>query len=101
MFASLRHRAIGGGDNEDGAIHLSGAGDHIVDVVGVAGAIDVSIVTIGGFVLDVSSGNRDPASLLLRSVIDGVEGAEGVLGIVFGQDLGNSGGQGGLAVVDV
>src|SRR4029450_7269826 len=44
VFARLRHRPVVGGDDKDRTIHLRGAGDHVLDVVGVAGAIDVGIV---------------------------------------------------------
>ena len=46
VLAGLRHRAIGGGDHQDGAVHLCGAGDHVLHVVGVAGAIDVRVVAL-------------------------------------------------------
>jgi hypothetical protein len=36
VFARLRHGAVGGRDDEDGAVHLGRAGDHVLDVVGVA-----------------------------------------------------------------
>ena len=36
MLPGLGHRAVGRGDDEDRAVHLGGAGDHVLDVVGVA-----------------------------------------------------------------
>src|SRR5204862_5348255 len=90
-----------GGHDQDRAIHLGGAGDHVLDVIGVAGAIDVGIVPVGGFVLDVSDGDRDTAGLLFRRVIDGVETAEFDFGVVLCEHFGDGRGQGGLAVVDV
>ena len=44
VLARLGHRAVGRGDHEDGAVHLGGAGDHVLDVVRVAGAVDVGVV---------------------------------------------------------
>ena len=44
VLAGLRHRAVGGGDDEDRAVHLRGAGDHVLHIVGVAGAVDVRVV---------------------------------------------------------
>src|SRR5262249_32464203 len=41
VLARLRHRAIGRRDNQDGAVHLGRPGDHVLDVVGVAWAVDV------------------------------------------------------------
>src|SRR5581483_5216759 len=43
VLARLRHGAVGRGDDEDRAVHLGGAGDHVLDVVGVARAIDVRV----------------------------------------------------------
>jgi hypothetical protein len=37
VLARLRHRAVGRGDHEDRAVHLRGARDHVLDVVGVPG----------------------------------------------------------------
>ncbi len=73
VLARLGHRAVGGGDDEDRAVHLRGAGDHVLDVVGVPGAVDVRVVAVVGLVLDVRGGDRDPALLLLGSVVDLLE----------------------------
>src|SRR5207253_3055190 len=59
VLAGLRHGAVVGGDDEDGAVHLGGAGDHVLDVVGVAGAVDVGVVAVGRLVLDVRHGDGD------------------------------------------
>src|SRR5216117_1447237 len=42
-----------------GAVHLRGAGDHILDVVGVPGTVHVRVVAVLGFVLDVGGGDGD------------------------------------------
>ena len=76
MLARLGHGAVGGGDHEDGPVHLGGAGDHVLDVVGVTGAVDVGVVAVGRLVLDVGDGDGDAALALLGSVVDRVEGAE-------------------------
>ena len=44
VLAGLGHGAVGGGDHQDGAVHLGGAGDHVLDVVRVARAVDVGVV---------------------------------------------------------
>ena len=46
VLAGLRHGAVGGGDDQDRAVHLGGTGDHVLDVVGVARAVDVGVVPV-------------------------------------------------------
>src|SRR4051794_14099368 len=100
VLARLRHRAVGGRDHEDRAVHLGGAGDHVLDVVGVTRAVHVGVVALVGLVLDVRSRDRDAALLLLRSVVDLVERA-GLAAVGLRQDLGDGCGQRRLAMVDV
>ena len=45
MLTSLSHSAVGSSDDQDSTVHLSSAGDHVLDIVGVARAVNVSIVT--------------------------------------------------------
>ena len=100
VLAGLGHRAVGRGHDQDGAVHLGGAGDHVLDVVGVPRAVDVGVVAGVGLVLDVGDGDGDPALALLGRVVDRVEGA--VLGLALqGEVLGDRRGQARLAVVDV
>src|SRR5574337_255919 len=101
VLAGLGHRPFGGGDDQDRAVHLGGAGDHVLDVVGVAGAVDVRVVPVRGLVLDVRGVDGDAALALLRRLIDLVEGDEVDLRVCRVQDLRDRRGQGGLAVVDV
>jgi hypothetical protein len=44
VLLRLRHRAVGRRDDEDRAVHLGRTGDHVLDVVGVPGAVDVRVV---------------------------------------------------------
>ena len=113
VLTGLSHRAVGSSDNEDRAVHLSSAGDHVLDIVGVARAVDVRIVAaldlgavgadaVVGLVLNVSGVDRDATSLFFRSLIDLVVGGElGAVRVSQGQNLGDRSGQGGLAVVDM
>ena len=100
VLAGLRHRAVGGGDDEDRAVHLRGAGDHVLHVVGVAGAIDVRVVARLGLVLDVRGRDRDAAGLLFRRLVDLVVSRVG-RAAGLGQNLGDRRRQRRLAVVDV
>ena len=105
VLARLRHGAINGGHDEDRAIHLRGTRDHVLDVVGVAGAVDVRVVTVLRRVLDVGGGDRKD----LRGVT--TTGALGSLGDLVVLDLvaealesldvRDGGREGGLTVVDV
>src|ERR1019366_6050806 len=100
VLAGLRHRAIGGRDDQDRPVHLGGTGDHVLDVVGVTGTVHVGVVTVLRLVLDVGSGDRDPAFLLLGRIVDLREGA-GFRSSVLGQDGRYGSGQRRLAMVDV
>jgi hypothetical protein len=100
VLAGLGHRAVGRGDHEDRAVHLGGAGHHVLDVVGVPGAVDVRVVAVGGFVLDVRGVDGDAALALFGRVVDFTVGARGgAAGL--GQDGGDCSRQGRLAVVNV
>jgi hypothetical protein len=44
----------GAGHHQDRAVHLGRAGDHVLDVVGVARAVDVGVVTVVRLVLHVA-----------------------------------------------
>ena len=102
VLAGLSHRAVGGGDNEDCAVHLSCTGDHVLDVVGVAGGVDVCVVTRLGLVLDVGNVNRNATLTLFRSVVDVFERGELVqFRVLVVQNLGDCCGKRGLAVVNV
>jgi len=70
VFTRLRHGAVSGRHDQDRAIHLGGARDHVLDVVSVARAVNVRVVTRFRFVLDVSRVDRDAAGLFFRSCID-------------------------------
>jgi hypothetical protein len=102
VLAGLRHRAVGGRDHEDRAVHLGGTGDHVLDVVRVARAVNVCVVALLGLILDVRDRDRDAALLLFLRVVNLVEGVEGVdLWVLVMQHLGDRRGKGRLAVVDV
>ena len=99
VLAGLGHRAVSGGDDEDRAVHLRRARDHVLDVVGVPGAVHVGVVTRSGLVLDVGDRVVIPRS-----------GSSGALSIVSkaryspvlqGEVLRDRRGQRRLAVVDV
>ncbi|KWW31459.1 MAG: hypothetical protein AUK64_264 [bacterium P201] len=73
VLTGLRHGTVGGGDNDDSTVHLSSTGNHVLHIVSVAGAVDVSVVTLLSLILDVSRIDGDTSLLLFRSGVDGVE----------------------------
>ena len=101
VLARLRHRAVGRRDDEDRAVHLGGARDHVLDVVGVTRAVDVRVVTVGRLVLDVRRVDGDAAGLLLGGVVDRREVANGRVRPLLGEHLRDRRGQRRLAMVDV
>ena len=80
VLAGLRHRAVGGGNNEDRAVHLGGSRDHVFDKVGVPRAVDVRVVALVALVLDVRHGDRDR----LRRVADGAALGDFGIGLLVG-----------------
>ena len=70
VFTSLLHRTVGSSNNKDSTVHLSSAGDHVLNVVGVTGAVNVSIVSLLSFIFNVSGVDCDTTSLFFGSVID-------------------------------
>ena len=100
VLAGLGHGTVGSRNNEYSAVHLSGTGNHVLYVVGVARAVNVSVVTGFGLILNVSGVNRDAARLFLGS------GVDFVVFFLFRQAFGckshgDGCGKGGLAVVNV
>lgn len=71
VLTGLGHLSVRGGNNDDGAVHVRGTRNHVLDVIGVTGAVNVGIVPIVGRVLDVCCGNGDTALSLFRGLVDG------------------------------
>ena len=82
------------------AVHLSSTGDHVLNVVGVAGAVNVSVVTVSSLVLNVTGVDRDTTSSLFGSVVDLVISQE-LSAVTKRKILGDSSGKSGLTVVNV
>lgn len=100
MLFGLRHWAVGAGADEDSAVHLGGSGNHVLDVIGVAGAVHVGVVAALSLVLDGGGVDGDSTRTLLRGGVDFIV----LLGDAVahgGQGHGEGGGERGLAVVDV
>ena len=80
VLAGLRHGAVLRGDHQDRGVDLGRAGDHVLHVVGVAGHVDVGVVTGGRLVLHVRDVDGDPALDLLGRAVDAGERHEPVGG---------------------
>ena len=70
VLTGLRHRAVSCGANQNCAVHLSRARDHVFHIVSVAWAINVGVVAIGSFVFDVRSVNRNTARFFFWCSVD-------------------------------
>ncbi len=70
VFPRLRLGALRTVDEQDGAVHLGGAGDHVLHEVGVTGAVDVRVVPCGRLVLDVRQVDGDATDALLGRAVD-------------------------------
>ncbi len=97
----MGHGSIGGADHQDGAIHLGGSGDHVLDVVGMARAVHVGVVPLLGLVLYVGDGDGDAALFLFGGFVDLVKGDVLVGGVGARQHFGDGCRQRGFAMVDV
>src|SRR5207248_10697237 len=104
-LARLRHRPVDRADDEDGTVHLRRAGDHVLDVIGVARAVDVRVVPLRARVLDVARRDRQNLRLIASALRLGRLGDLVVrheLGpALVGRDLGECGGERRLAMIDV
>ncbi|MPN26376.1 hypothetical protein SDC9_173800 [bioreactor metagenome] len=100
MLTGLGHRAVGSGHNQDGAVHLSGTGDHVLNIVGMAGAVNMRIVTLIRLILNVRGVDCDTAGALLRGLVDVC--IINKIGVALEtQNLCDSSGQSSLAMVNV
>ena len=102
MLLGLWHRAIGRCDHEDRSVHLCRTGDHVLDVVGVAWAVDVCVVALLGLVLDMCDRDGDTALTLFWRLVDLVEWGEWVhIWVSVVEHFGDRRSKSGLTVVDV
>ena len=70
VLLSLSHRTVCTSNNEDSAVHLSSTCDHVLDIVSMAGAVNVCVVTLVCLILNVSCVDCDTTLSLLGSLVD-------------------------------
>ena len=99
MLSGLLKRSVSTCNNQDCAVHLGSTGDHILYIVSVSGAVHMSIVSLVGFILNVSGVDCDTSCLLFGSVIDLVVCHELDAAVLQRQSFCNCRSQGCLAVV--
>ena len=100
VLAGLRHRAVGRRHHQDRAVHLRRAGDHVLHIVGVPGAVDMGVMALRRLIFDMRRRNRDAARLLFRRLVDLVVSGERRPARLR-QNLGDRRRQRRLAMVDV
>ncbi len=100
VLAGLGLDALTAVDEEDAAVHLAGAGDHVLHEVGVTGTVDVGVDPPRRLVADVARDDGDAAALLLGGTVDLGKGPSRATVKMRGHRR-EGGGEGGLAVVDV
>ena len=100
VLTGLWHRAISSRYNQDRTVHLSSTGDHVLNIVSMSWAVNVSVVSLVGLVLNMSGVDGDTTFSFLWSLIDLIISLE--LSLAFqGQSFGDSSGQSCFAVVNV
>src|SRR5262245_52076370 len=100
MLAGLRHRPVGSRDDQNGAVHLRRAGDHVFHIVGMTWAVDMCVVALLGLIFDMRCRDSDSARLFFWRLVDLIIGGEG-RPPGLGQHLGNCRRERRLAMVDM
>ncbi|MNH90207.1 hypothetical protein D3C73_427420 [compost metagenome] len=100
VFASLWHRAVSCGYNQDCSVHLRCASDHVFNIVGVSRAVYVCVVTVRSFIFNVSCGDSDTTFAFFWSFVDLVECYSSAT-VFFGQYSSDCSSQGCFTMVDV
>ena len=76
--------SLGGGDHEDGAVGLGGAGDHVLDEVAMTRGVDDGEVVLGGLELPERDVDGDAALALGLELVEDPGVLEGALAHVVG-----------------
>ena len=101
MLLGLGHNAVGSGYNQDRTIHLCGAGDHILNIVGMSRAIYVSVVTLLSLILNVSGRDGNTTLSLLGSLVDVLKSLHLVTSDALCKNGSDSSRKSGLTMIDM
>ena len=100
VLTGLWHRTISGRANQDRAVHLGSTGDHVLHIVSVTWAVNVSVVTDQRVVFNVRGVDGDTTSFFFWCAVDLVE-VNTSRTENFGANASQSSGQSGFTVVNV
>jgi hypothetical protein len=95
VLTSLRHLTVRGGYDNDGAVHIGCSRNHVLDVIGVTGAVDVCVVASVSRVLDVGCRDGNTALALFGRLVNGAI-LEELCKALGGLSLGDGGSEGRL-----
>ena len=70
MLSCLSHNTISSSNNEDTSIHLSSTSNHVLYIISMAWAVNVCIMSLLCFVLNVSCRDCDTSFSFFWSLID-------------------------------
>ena len=97
VLTSLSHNTVSCSNNEDGAVHLSSTGDHVLDIVSMSGAVDVCIVSLCSLILDVRRVDGDTTLFLFGSLVDLIE-SNSLAALADSENAGDCSGQCGFVL---
>ena len=100
VLTSLRHRTVSCSNHDDCTVHLSGTSYHVLHIVGVSRAVNVRIVAVCSFILNVRSVDCDTTLFFFRSIVDRIERTQ-LRKTLLCQNSSNGSGQSSFTVVNV
>ena len=99
MLLGLSHNTVSSSYYQDSAVHLSRTSDHVLYIVSMARAVNVSVVSVVSLVLNVSGGDGDTTLSLFGSLVDVLKVGSRISGNSLGKHLGDRCSQRCLAMV--
>ena len=100
MLTGLGHRTIVGRHNKNCTIHLGGTGNHVFNIVSMARAINMRVMTVVGLVFNMGGGDCDTTLSFFRGLINFIKGNIFPIALQAGK-LGYRRSQSGFPVIDM